>query len=646
VIIQSLTLRDFGIFYGTQNLSLKPGVYVIQGRNGRGKTTVLNAMRWALYGHYVDRQKRQVNPELMLNREAKREGKSEFGVEVLFREDTDTYLLRRTQFLSPAGAAPSQLYMERNGVPLTAGDRERTIDTLLSETVSQFFLFDGEDLSRYERLLSEKETASQLIKQSIEQILGLPTLDNALADLGAIRDEFNKRLARQARQTQQLEQLAGRAEQAQADLDSKEADIAGLEVQQEEQHSVIRDRDGFLQKYESSLDQLKKLEALDEKIADVGEQRTSLRALLADQLRDTWRDVLAVAVQPKVEELRSSLELNQRALAGEVTREQLSKSLANGRCALCDQSLGLEHERHLAEELARQTRVDTDLLKTTPEDFAQLALLASVVDTGHAESAIGLDRQIAELDSQEIPLKQESQRLREALENLPESEVTRAQKERDQAQQELGRLRNALDQTEREKSEIKERLERARAEIKKASAGSGQQGDLPRAIDLAEDLSRVFEVAKAKFRDELRGAIEATASEVFLQLTNEPGFTGLQINDSYGLEILDSRGDIVTGISAGQAQVVALSLIAALNRNARRRAPVMMDTPFGRLDPEHRAKILDFLAQLFAEQVFLLVHGGEVREEDLAVIAGSINEEFDLRRDDTDRTTIVVRDIG
>lgn len=642
MIIANVMLRDFGIFYGTQRLALEPGLYVIHGRNGRGKTTFLNAVRWTLYGHYADRQGRPVTPEVTLNREAKREGKQEFAVEILFRDGKDQYLLRRTQFLSPAGPAPSQLYMEFNARPLTAGERDRTIGRLLSEKVSQFFLFDGEQLQRYESLLFHEDTASQLIKQSIEQILGLPVLDNALHDLGVIRDEFNKRLARQARQTLQLEQLAARAEQGQADLDSKRADIDLLESQQEDQSGIIRDRDDFLQKYENSLGQLTNLEALDEKIRDVEERRKSLRNLLADQLRDAWRDVLAVAVQPKVQELRRSLEQSQRAIAAEITRNQLERSLAEGRCAVCHQPLDLEHERHLAEDLSHQAHVEAESAESKPEDFAQLALLASMVDTGHAESAIGLDRELSDLDSREVTLKQESARLREALENLPENEVSQAQKARDKAQQELGRLRSAIEQAEGEKEKIEEQLRRARDEINKASAGAGQRGDLSRAIDLAENLGRVFEVAKGRFRDELRTAVETSATEVFVQLTNESDFERLRINDSYGLEILDSRGEVVVGRSAGQEQVVALSLIAALNRNAQRRAPVIMDTPFGRLDPQHRSNILQFLSQ-FADQVFLLVHGGEVTDKDLAGIAGSINEEFDLRRDDTDRTTIVVR---
>lgn len=644
MIISSLHLKDFGIFYGSQSLALTAGLYVIHGRNGRGKTTFLNAVRWALYGRYTDSLGRIVPSELTLNRQARREGQTEFLVELTLRDGSDEYFLRRRQFVSASGPAPSQLYMERNSQPLTMAERDRTVQRLLSEQVSQFFLFDGEQLQRYETLLTNEDTASQLIRQSIEQILGLPVLDNGLQDLGAIRDELNKRLARQARQIQQLEQLGARAEQAQADLDSKRSDIQHLRTQEVSQYAVVSERDKFLQKYENSLEQLNKLESLDEKVRALGEQRQSLAAHRADELREVWRDVLAVALKPTIDELTRKVEQQQQTVLLRITRTSLEAALASGECTLCGQDLDVEHQRHIADEISRQARLEAELEPGDPEELARLPVLTSIVNTGHADAAIKLDGEIGRIDSDAMSLRQDIEKLREALQNLPESDVTTAQKERDLAHQELGRLRSALEQAQREEAEIDERLRRAQEEIRKAGDGGGQHGDLTRSIDLAEDLGRVFEVAKGRFRDELRTAVEASATDVFKQLTNEPEFERLDINDSYGLEIVDSRGETVQGRSRGQEQIVALSLIAALNRNARRGAPVIMDTPFGRLDPEHRSNILRFLSRL-ADQVFLLVHGGEVNDADLAGIGGDIQEQLELQRDDIDRTTLVPRSV-
>ncbi len=641
MIICTLRLKNFGIFYGDQSLTLERGLYVIHGQNGRGKTTLLNAVRWALYGHYADRQGRQVPPEVTLNRQARREGTKEFSVEMTLDDDGNMYLLRRTQVTSAAGSPSSDLYMERTGTSLSAGERKRAVSQLLGEDVSRFFLFDGEQLQNYESLLFEDDTS--VIKQSIEQILGLPVLDNALLDLGAVKTELNNRLSRQARQDQKLEVVAHRALQLEAEIASKSADVAQLHQQYAEQQNVISRCDDYLQRYESSLEQLKNLEALDAKVVDFQRERQTLRVEMADHLRHAWRDVLAAAVAPKVLEMQAVLHRSEDARTIQAARRQIERSLGDGRCVTCDRPLDSEHEAHMAETLLRLTEPDREQLQPDPNMVYRLTLLSGVLNTGNTDAVIRLDGQAAELDSEEIVVKQQSGRLREALQNLPENEVNKRTRERDAAQQRVGRLQSALEEADLVIKEIQERLDRAQEELRKANqVAGGPKAELARAIEMAEALRRVFQTAKGTYRDELRLAVEASATDVFAQLTTEPNFARLQINDNYGLEIVDPAGEVITGRSAGQEQVVALALIAALNRNAMRRGPVMMDTPFGRLDPQHRANILRFLSHI-AEQVFLLVHGGEVSGSDLAAIGGSINEQFELRRDDTDRSAIVVR---
>jgi len=110
------------------------------------------------------------------------------------------------------------------------------------------------------------------------------------------------------------------------------------------------------------------------------------------------------------------------------------------------------------------------------------------------------------------------------------------------------------------------------------------------------------------------------ATEIFKLLTTDPTYAGLQINENYGLVILRHDQIAVGQRSAGAEQIVALSLLGALNRLATKRGPVIMDTPFGRLDRTHRANILRFVPTM-ADQVVLLVHDGEIdRVRDLKEI--------------------------
>ena len=114
-------------------------------------------------------------------------------------------------------------------------------------------------------------------------------------------------------------------------------------------------------------------------------------------------------------------------------------------------------------------------------------------------------------------------------------------------------------------------------------------------------------------------------------MTTQKAYLGLEINENYGLSIKDSSGRTVSMRSAGAEQVVALSLIDGLNRTGRAIGPVVMDTPFGRLDPKHRDNILAYLPTV-TSQFVLLVHSGEITpESDLAGIKAKIGSVYTIK---------------
>ena len=150
-------------------------------------------------------------------------------------------------------------------------------------------------------------------------------------------------------------------------------------------------------------------------------------------------------------------------------------------------------------------------------------------------------------------------------------------------------------------------------------------------MSLCADLEKVFFQSIERLRDKLRERVEVLANDAFKQMTTQKSYRGLEINDNYGLQIIDASGRPVTVRSAGAEQIVALSLIDGLNRTGRAAGPVIMDTPFGRLDPKHRNNVLSYLPSV-TSQFVLLVHSGEVRKEtDLEVIAGRIGAAYEIR---------------
>lgn len=638
MFFKTIELENFGIFYGRQKISLGPGLHIVHGENGRGKTTLLNAVRWAFFGTFENRQGQSVSSRVVLNRDARREGATRFAVAIEIEDRGERYLIRRSTDLSDGNTAV--LYVERGGQPLSQADASHTVGTLLNPRVARFFLFDGEQLREYEELLFSDEVEARFVKTSIEQILGLPVFDNTVEDLAAVKDAIGKRVAKIARQNEKTRRLGLQAAQLEEEIRDAEEDLLSLESLKADAQERIRAAEGVLQQYESSQEILKKIESIETEIGGLEEMAVAAADQRSQALAGVWLDVLYEALRPRRQFLAERLdEERQRQKQLHIAHES-ARSLEDGRCALCERALNgsaaaILEEKASQDDVVPREGVDTFGSGDLYRDFSDVA---SIGQAGRLADVIAADRKLADLRTRIVVKKQELAQTRAVVEGLPELQVREAAQQRDSALQELGQINHLIGNGVEDLKQKKATLVSIRRDI--AASGVSDEIDLLRNREsLVNEVQELFAAAKAQFREALKSSIEADATKLFLKLTTEVSHAGLRINDSYGLETFGADGAVIEGRSAGQEQVVALSLIGALNRNASRRAPLMMDTPLGRLDKQHRANVLSLLADL-AEQVFFLVHSAEVSDDDLAPIRSEVAKEWVLQRVGPERTEI------
>src|SRR5262249_48519180 len=96
---------------------------------------------------------------------------------------------------------------------------------------------------------------------------------------------------------------------------------------------------------------------------------------------------------------------------------------------------------------------------------------------------------------------------------------------------------------------INEIRDEHRREQLKVSRFSGDDPGVARRAQIARACVDAFEGAVGAFREKARERVSAEASEIFKELTTERDYSGLRINENYGLRILDSRGNELTGRS-------------------------------------------------------------------------------------------------
>ena len=79
-------------------------------------------------------------------------------------------------------------------------------------------------------------------------------------------------------------------------------------------------------------------------------------------------------------------------------------------------------------------------------------------------------------------------------------------------------------------------------------------------------------------------------------------------SESMAISLIGSTGVPLssTKLSAGERQLLAISILWGLAKASERVAPVVIDTPLGRLDEQHRAYLVERYFPRASRQVVLL----------------------------------------
>lgn len=663
MIISSVHFKNFMPYFGKQSLNLEPSnsanVIVIFGNNMGGKTSILNGIRWCLYGTaYLRGGEAKPQPLVnLLNAEAMRAGDYSIEARVMFVWEGSHYELRRSATSRDPKRAPRndsdfdvRISLLKDSTVLGDDARLRTLHECFPEAISRFMLFDGELLQEYEELLEEGSQQGRRIANAIEQALGIPTLSQGRDESALLKKEFQKRAAKDAEHIRGLEAFAKEAHQLETEIDSLENDIEDLRAQEDSAKAELEKIDAAIAEAEKDREQFSQVQALKATQSALSEREGEIINDRKDVLRDAWRDLLAPKISVVHTQIESKLTQHREWRLAESNlqrrRADLSMSLNKDVCQACGQSLDKDSQQQVATELSR---LEEELGQLTRPDgdestlSSQIQRLRQVQHTGAANRLRKLEAEQDEANLRLHKIETDLADLEEAIRGFDSTADMRNRAKRDSLLKHIGGLRTHLEDQDAERAKKQER--RDRIGRKNSDSIPGRHQRMQVGANLCECLESLFKKSLHSLRDALKESVETAASNAFLAMTTDKKYSGLRINKQYGLAIIDDRGEKVPLRSAGAEQVVALSLIMALN-TSRRSGVVVMDTPFGRLDPDHRQNILEALPKL-ATQVILLVHEGELTREDAPKYLGhSLARSYAIRHPTSLRSEIRPETIG
>jgi DNA sulfur modification protein DndD len=629
MILERIVLENFRQFKSRQEMVFSDirdrNVTLVHAENGFGKTTLLNALLWALYGQDgftgdFEKQGSLIHEGLAAN--ATDPNRVAASVELTFKHDSDRYIVTReltlAEQLNDPRRARLSLQVMKDGQTLSLDNPQRRIQAIVPDGIAGFLFFNGE---RIDHLAMEKNSAE--VTAAIHQMLGLKLLRTTIEDLQHqnVRGKFLKELKENTSDEKRdllaaLEASEDRVReieesqiQVQANLKAIESEIAGID----------RKLDANREVHEL---QAKRVRLLDE-LKELGAKRDDLVRRLSKLIADDGYTLFTGDLVSRGKEIMRDLR-DRNMIPAPVIDTYLQELLDAGLC-IC--------ERHLPQGSAEFEAVKKRLSSAPNQDFNNAV---SAID-----HAVGLLEGVSQQTRENLrQLNIERLNLQNEIRNREEEEAEIHQiiggKDDEEVQSlEAARNRHILEK-DAQHSKLgalgrdlvgeRESIERLTLQIKAISDQEEQAARAQRRVDAVEECTRVLQEILDAETEELRPILNDEIDTHFRKIIDREYWA--ELSPDYSLRIRKrvpgrEEGEVVTEIdvalSTGQRQVTSLVFIASLLSLARRRSeiptilrglsgseyPLVTDSPFGQLSI-FRWGIAKWVPDL-APQVVLLV---------------------------------------
>ena len=200
MLLQKIVLNNFRQYYGKQVIefsqSRTKNVTVIHGENGSGKTALLHAFIWCLYGD-LDLP----NPDSICNEHAANQlsvgEQLTASVTIEFEAFSKKYFLTRSVKVEKKGEDSVHKYEDEinleyidiDGRSNSIKNQSQEINYVLPKELRSYFFFDGERIDNL-----AKDSGSEDIKKAIKSMMGLEILERSIRHTDQARKNFRTEL--------------------------------------------------------------------------------------------------------------------------------------------------------------------------------------------------------------------------------------------------------------------------------------------------------------------------------------------------------------------------------------------------------------------------------------------------------------------
>lgn len=629
-------------------------IHIIIASNGVGKTNVLNAINWCLYGDepHTSGTSNSAKDKLPLcnlqtleEAEEKEEDTCDVQVEITASESGKSFVITRkaTVKVSTKITIGKDIFQIKETT--TTGDTvihgieksNEVVDRYLPRKIREYFYFDGERLLNYFNLDTNKISH---IKDSIEEISQVNVVKEVEKHLIDFERKYNLQIGKLV---PDIDRKLEKVTEIETNIENIKKEIESLTGQIEDAERAIAEANAIINGTESVVEDNKRYDKNNEEIKRYSDKLSLEKKKLTAFVRKYILLIYLYRQNKATEEyILSSAESG--AMTLDTSVDVIKQSLEVHHCKICGSKLNQSAEDYL------KSLVDKFISNATIQKLTEIKndVHRGLNIAGYEEEKQELYRTIDEYEEKIDELVAENDKLQKRISTVSDVEVIEAEMKRKIHNERTkninfekrGSYKNELENKKRD-------LEVAKREYDEAVSKNEKCDDLKKHLDFVVNAKMIISAVKNEIVNDVKYRMEQLTMDIFEELIwKKETYGRIELDDNFRLRLFHKTTNLpcLDSCSAAEKELLALAFTIALHTVSEYDNLLIIDTPVGRVSDDNRENFAKVLLNISdKKQIILAFTPSEYSEEIQSVFNASVVSSFNYLG--TDETTTTIREV-
>ncbi len=503
------------------------------------------------------------------------------------------------------------------------------VESILPSALSNFFFFDGEKIAE----LAVEETSHQM-KESIKAMLGISVLDILDNDISKLITRIGKKISSNQDLTK-LEELRNEKEAVGEELRMIDEEIDEVE---KKKTRLINELENLNSEY-----QVKGGDIVEQKHDLMQERANKLNALASnqdDRFEMAAGELPLSLVMPLLADIRDEGEKEHDKRISSFALSKINELYADfkGKDENTDKFISFMKEKINANQseniynLSDATLYKVGMLYDHGLNNAKEQTKKLIDDEKEYQKNIDVIDGYLSVDINEKELSELYKTIKST-----EKEIANCEVEIEDYHKKRSSINSNYILTSAEFSRMAESV------LSSLEAVDSDE----RVVKYAHMAKDIIDQYRIRLQARKTSILASTMTSCYKKLANKKNLvSNIEMDpETLDLTYLNKDGEIVTKerLSAGEKQLMVISLLWSLAICSQKKLPVIIDTPLSRLDSAHRESLITTYFPNASEQTIILSTDSEIDEKYYELMQDSVGDRFTLEYNDEEKTTSLTK---